>query len=277
MSVNYKTALESLNNTSADKQVLELLSATKGFFNHEFEQLSAKQLIGVGQQLGLSEASVRMALSRQTKAGKLVRNQGRYRIAKQQNPYSVPRFWLHSTKRLRAWQGDWLLVHSGQSKTDPTIQRRLLKCAELLGLQHIPHLGYIRPNNLDLLREEVLYHFTSIAPDIQWTSGYWVGLDNASVEQYRGLWDCKKWDDFYHEALDFILQEQGLLKTLGVKCILNRSFICGRMIIEQLSIDPWLPEPWVDNSVRQQLIEQTMKYYQMIVPSWLQCLQEEFA
>lgn len=277
MNITFEFATQQLQSTSADKQVVELLSATKGFQEPKIEQLSAKQLIAVGQELGLSEPSVRMALSRQTKAGKLVRNDGLYSIAKQQNPYSLPRFWLQSSKRTHEWQKDWLLIHSLSGKPDTTTSRRLGKCAQMLGLMLIPSLGYIRPNNLDDLAQEVVYHFNQVAPNSQWLSAYLLDVDDTTLNYWEQLWPTDELNRSYNQAVAFIQQEQQILCSLSPRCVLNRSFACGRLLVELLSNDPWLPGLWVDETKRQELIEHTLAYYQAIKPSWLEVLDKQFA
>lgn len=277
MKITYELALQQLQATSADKQVLELLSATQGFLNDNLKQLSAKQLICVGEELGLSEASVRMALSRQTKAGKLARINGLYGISKQQKPFSLPRFWLKTSKRSMNWQDQWLLFSAAQGKLDTTTARRLGKRANLLGLRHIPNLGYMRPANLQDLAAEVRFHFESVAPKIRWTSATLVDLDKQSKLSWPQMWPVDALNEFYSSALEFIEYEFNLIDELDARRVMNRSFACGRLIVENLAVDPWLPAQWVDGRARNELLDRTLDYYQKIMPIWLQVLENELA
>jgi len=273
MLINYDIAHAKLKADSADKKILELLSATKGFQIQELSSLSAKQLLRIADCLEITEASVRMALSRQTKQGKLVREHGRYSLVSAKRPFHLPRFWLDIRKLSKSWDGNWFLINLGGQKYTPTITRRLARKANLLGLQQIPTIGWIRPDNLINLHEEVQFHFQSVTNRNDFIMGKLSGVSESQFRQFTLAWPTDKLNDFYHNALIFITNERKKLAEMSDKDILMRSFTIGRLIIEQLSYDPWLPEQMIDAGSREKLIEETILYYQKIKPAWLNLLQ----
>ncbi|GAA0852777.1 hypothetical protein [Aliiglaciecola litoralis] len=274
MLINYDIALEKLKADSADKKVLELLSAIKGFQIDDLTNLSAKQLLVVANRLEITEASVRMALSRQTKQGKLIRESGRYTLASLKQPFRLPRFWLDIRHRSISWKGDWFLLNLGEHKFSPTIMRRLSRKAELLGLAHLPSIGWVRPNNLTDLNSEVVFHFEKVTGQSDFIMGTLSDLSVTRQDKFMKAWPTAKLNTFYQEALTFITDEQHKIKEMKDQDILVRSFAIGRFLVEYLSNDPWLPSQMVNVADREQLVNASMAYYQEIMPAWLSVLQE---
>ncbi|GAC14656.1 phenylacetic acid degradation operon negative regulatory protein [Aliiglaciecola lipolytica] len=272
MKLNYEIALERLATDSADKKVLELLSATKGFQISELTSLSAKQLLTIAEKLDITEASMRMALSRQTKQGKLIRNKGKYALAKSLNPFVLPRFWLDIKHRKMHWCGDWLLINQGDLKLNPTILRRLNNKAELLGLKFIQSLGWVRPNNLVDLREEVLFHFNAVIEQSGLLICYLKEIDKQWLAQLMQSWPVQQLNQFYTDAYEMISNECDLIAKATDREVLIRSFAIGRLLVENLSKDPWLPAEMIDESARTRLIDQSVEYYEQIKPAWLKVM-----
>ncbi len=272
MLITYEMAQQKLKEDSADKKILELLSATKGFQIDSLTSLSAKQLLGVADRLEITEASVRMSLSRQTKQGKLIRENANYSLTSSKQPFILPRFWLDLTQRCGPWKNDWFLVNLGHQKFKPTIMRRLQRKADLLGLKFIPSLGWIRPNNLTDLNSEVTFHFGLVTGTEHLLTTTMHGLSANWQTEFAQLWKTDEMNLCYQHNLAFIKQEQKLLDELDSQDILVRSFAVGRLIVEYLANDPWLPDNMIDYHSRNQIVEEAMKYYQKIMPDWLSAL-----
>ncbi|GAB2701516.1 hypothetical protein [Aliiglaciecola aliphaticivorans] len=274
MKLNYQTAMERLDADSADKKVLELLSAIKGFQISELTSLSAKQLLLIADKLGISEASMRMALSRQTKQGKLIRDNGKYSLAKSKNSFVLPRFWLDLKKRNLNWSGQWLLVNQLQHKFSPTIMRRLHNKAELLGFKFFHNLGWVRPNNLSDLLEETAFHFHSIVEQPQMLIGNLTDIDAGTTHLFSQSWPLDELNQFYVDANELIVNECQSVESLSDKDILVRSFAIGRLVVEYLSKDPWLPGTLINLPARTRLFDKTVEYYQQITPMWLNVMKQ---
>lgn len=272
MLITYEMALQQLKEDSADKKILELLSATKGFQIESITSLSARQLLVVADRLAITEASVRMALSRQTKHGKLVREDGSYTLSRNNHPFILPRFWLDIKARCDVWHNDWFLINLGQQKFKPTIMRRLNRKAELLGLKLIPSLGWIRPNNLTDLHCEVAFHFESVTGSSHFLTSKMVELTDDWHNEFTKQWNISDLNHGYQHNLCFVREEQNELDDLSDREILIRSFAIGRLIIDYLANDPWLPNDMVDHQSRNSLVEEAIKYYQKIMPAWLSVL-----
>lgn len=275
MKLNYQLAHQRLLADSADKKVLELLSATKGFQHPDINSLSAKQFLNIAKHLELTEASVRMALSRQTKQGKLNRDDGRYTLTRNQNPYVVPRFWLDIKYRCQPWKQDWLLVSFTDAKLSITVSRRLVRRMELLGLKFVPNLGWLRPNNLSELQQEVSYDLSNATQSNDFVCAILTSLDTNQQVRFQKLWPLAQLNQFYVDAEIYISEEMNRTVSLPDDDILKRSFAIGRLLVEQLSIDPWLPEEMIDVNARERLIRTSTSYYQQIKPAWLNILEQD--
>lgn len=274
MEVSFQAAEAHLQAASADKQILELLSATKGFLQENLSDLSAKQLITIGTYFSMTEASIRMALSRQSKAGKLLRQKGRYMLAKNQKPFLLPRFWLDLGRRSMDWKYDWFLINAADTKFSTTLMRRLNQKAELLGLRNLPSLGWVRPNNLIDLKEEVIYHFSQVAPEINWFSAVLTQIPCQKQSEMQAGWPIASLNQFYTDGVQLMNEEKVKLAQLSDQDVLVRSFTVGRFIIHYLAQDPWLPKEMVDVEMRQKLTDQLIAYYQQIMPHWLKVLNQ---
>ncbi|WJG10890.1 hypothetical protein [Aliiglaciecola sp. LCG003] len=272
MFLTYDIAQQKLVADSADKKILEFLSAIRGFQNDQMKSLNAKQLLIIAQRLGLTEASVRMALSRQTKQGKLLRVKGRYMLASSQKEYLLPRFWLDIKSRSIDWQGDWLLVNVASQKLGATVSRRLSVKAELLGLKYIPALGWIRPNNLLNLREEVLYHFQQFVDESNILIAQLAHISPEWEQQFCSNWSPQALNQFYQNSVKFMQTEISNMTNLDDDQVLIRSFTIGRLLVEYLSKDPWLPERLIDLQARSELVNEASKLYQLIKPAWMNVL-----
>lgn len=272
MLITYEMALQQLKEDSADKKILELLSAIKGFQIESLTSLSARQLLVVADRLAITEASVRMALSRQAKHGKLIRANGSYALTSNNHLFALPRFWLDMQERCDAWHHDWFLINLGQQKFKPTIMRRLTRKAELLGLKMIPSLGWVRPNNLTNLHSEVAYHFELVTGSCDFLISNMVELTDVWQKEFTKQWNISELNHGYQHNLSFIRDEQSALDKLNDREILIRSFAIGRLIVEYLANDPWLPNDMVDHQSRNLLVEEAVKYYQKIMPAWLRVL-----
>ncbi|MEP4892076.1 MAG: hypothetical protein ABJV04_18795 [Aliiglaciecola sp.] len=274
MKLNYQIAIDRLDADSADKKVLELLSAIKGFQISELTGLSAKQLLVIADKLGISEASMRMALSRQTKQGKLIRDNGKYALAKGKNPFVLPRFWLDIKPRSIKWNGQWLLVNQLQHKFTPTIMRRLHSKAELLGFKFFQNLGWVRPNNLNDLAEETIFHFHSIIDKPKILIGNLTDIDPETAKLFKHSWPTDELNQFYVDANELIANECNSMESQSEQDILVRSFALGRLVVEYLSKDPWLPRELIDLPARNRLFDKTVEYYQKITPLWLNVMNQ---
>lgn len=273
MELSFKLAQGRFNTTSADKIVLELLSATKGFTSAGLSDLSAKQLLCICSHLNLSEPSVRMALSRQTKNGKLKRKSGRYSLTKSTRPFPTPRFWLDINHRLKPWSGEWLLVSLADQKVNATVMRRLQRKASLLGMHWIPGLGWIRPDNLHDLQQEVAINFAAILEQHEFYCAKMHSFSENWLANIVDQWQTTKLDQFYSQALRVMNEEEALLAGLDHEQILIRSFIIGRMLVEMLCEDPWLPAEMVNHSARSKLFDVGVEYYKLIMPAWFSVLE----
>jgi len=273
MEITYEIACQVSDKVSVDKKVLELLSATKGFAKindgiASSKRLSAKQFLLIGKHLGLSEASVRMALSRQTKNGKLERSSGLYSLVNQNQPFLLPRFWLDIESRVTKWQGDWFLVSLAGHRVNATQTRNLTKKATFLGLAKIDGLGWVRPNNLTNLKHEVSHHFEQVLENKNFLTSNLLELDAEWQSSMHARWPVNRLNQFYIQTTKTLVDERLRLSKASKDEIVHRSFTFGRLLIERLSHDPWLPSQMIDLQSRQNLIDESKAYYLQIMPAW---------
>lgn len=124
---------------SARSALLSLLLGAPG------EGLTAQQLVRCGEHLGISEATVRVALSRAVAAGELTRSETTYRLGEQ---LLARRRRQEEQDALVAWDGAWEVVvvtAVGRSSRDRSTTRTRLARARLAELREGV---WMRPANL---------------------------------------------------------------------------------------------------------------------------------
>jgi phenylacetic acid degradation operon negative regulatory protein len=191
--------------------------------------LPVRALVRIGGLLGVSEGTVRVALSRMAATGEVEAADGWYRLS----PALVQRqrHLDHGrVPRLRAWRGAWEMA----VVRDPTdaaecaaVEMRLARA----GLASLRAQVWLRPDNLARPAEEAAF----LRERCDWFVGYPTG-DPADLA--RRLWDLPGW----------AAEGEALLAALRDAEEPARRFVLAAAVARHLRDDPLLPRSMLPGS-----------------------------
>jgi phenylacetic acid degradation operon negative regulatory protein len=191
-------------------------------------------LVRTGALFGISEGTVRTALSRMTAAGELVAEEGGYRLAGR----LVDRQLRQAESRradVHAWDGTWELATVAGDEARPAAHRASLRDAlASLRLAELREGVWGRPDNLDPER----------SPDARATvDGWctrWRGAAPDPAPDPFTLWDLDLWRD---EADHLRRAMASLLPRLesGDATALAEGFVVSASVLRLFQHDPLLP------------------------------------
>lgn len=164
----------------------------------EVASLSARELVAASSVVGFAEPTVRVALSRMTAAGDLVRDpEGRYalsdRLAERQRRQEQA-----TRPLLRTWEGGWdvvVVTTAGRTAADRADLRTALA---RLRLAELREGVWTRPANLELEWPDVV----SAVCD-RFTGA---GVDDDRELAHR-LWDLRSWSEVARSLLEAVATE----------------------------------------------------------------------
>lgn len=202
----------------------------------EVPRLTTRELVAAASVVGFAEPTVRVALSRMTTAGDLVRDdEGAYRlsdrlVARQRRQEEA----AHPS--LRAWDGSWELVAvttAGRTASDRADLRAAL--AELR-LAELREGVWTRPANLDLAWPgpvaDVCERFTGATPAAD------------PVRLVARLWDLESWAATASRLLDATATDDPVLRFTA--CATS-----GRHLLADPVLPPsLLPDDWPGDALR---------------------------
>lgn len=201
--------------------------------------LAARELVAVGSYLGITEPTVRVALSRMVAAGDLVRVEAGYRLSdrllerqRRQDQAVHP--------RTRAWRGQWEMVVVTATGR-PAAERAELR-AELAGLRlaELREGVWTRPANLRIdwpdAVDDVATRFTGKPVDVP-----------ASLA--AGLWDLDGWAATARALLEATRTSDHVLRFTAC-AISGRHLLADPVLPAEL-----LPADWPGDRLRETHLE----------------------
>jgi phenylacetic acid degradation operon negative regulatory protein len=242
---------------SARRVVLELLSAMGSV---------ASPVAGIceaGELLGISAASVRVAITRLRASGHLESaGRGAYRIGPAAAPlmHQTAR-WRELERRVRRWDGGWIAVHTaGLGRSDRAALRRRERALRMLGLRELGDGLFVRPDNLQGGVKGVREQLRALGLEPKAMVARLDELDAASEARARKLWDGAKLSRGYarmREQLERWLA--GNARTDAHKAARD-TFLLGRAALHELVFDPLLPDALCDVAARRALVETMLRF-----------------
>lgn len=226
-------------------------------------------LVRAGALFGLAEGSVRVALSRLLADGRVERDErGRYRLGAAAEPIrAVVGGWRQLDRRTRPWSGRWIGVQDAERRPKRAA-RRPGQALRLLGFERLAPGLRVRPANLvdgvDGVRATL--HALGLPPDaLVFELG---ALDPDADARARGLWDATALERGYRESREALARSAARLPGLSEEEAMVESFREGGRVIQQLVLDPLLPEPLVDVETRRALVAALRDYDRLGRDAW---------
>lgn len=196
-------------------------------------RLSSRHLVEAGALFGISEGTVRVALSRMTHAGELDKADGHYELAGQ----LLERYERQQQSRAPAvetWSGDWSMQVVGAAPRDADARADLRDAARTLRYGELREGVWMRPDNLDPGRN----------PDASKVVGSQchtliarpANPENVATE----LWDLSAWNS---TAVALRADMAPLVPRLraGDPASLAPAFEVAAAVVRHLLADPLLP------------------------------------
>lgn len=257
---------------TANELILDLLAT------HEAHELSVATLCRAAAVFGMTEQSVRVALTRLVQQGK-VSNKARGLYA--WNPAGSSLFrdvenWLRKDRRAVAWDGRWVgVLDAAVPRRQRVDWRRHERALALRGFQPFQDGLRLRPDNLgggiELLRDELTE--LGLAP-----AAVVLGVHALSAEdeqRARRLWDVDALQQNYRRLQSLLTGSAAGLDRLPLTDAAAESLLLGRSVIRHIVRDPLLPEELMPSQERRAVIEQMRSYQVRARAIWMEILHGE--
>ncbi|MEQ1566997.1 MAG: PaaX family transcriptional regulator C-terminal domain-containing protein [Myxococcota bacterium] len=212
-------------------------------------------LIRAASLFDIDENRTRVALHRLRAKGLIESHErGSYRVNPNSIVYVEAFGWRNALQRIRPWDGHWIGVHTAPlPRADKTIARRRDRATEMVGMRELAQGLLVRPDNLvggvDAARtrlvtlglepEAVVFRLDSLGPH---------------DEPARKLWDDLDLDRRYREHVARLDALSERFAAMTVDEAARQSFLIGGRAVQDIVLDPLLPEPLVDAALRDRFI-----------------------
>ncbi|MFI5501054.1 PaaX family transcriptional regulator C-terminal domain-containing protein [Nocardia asteroides] len=191
-------------------------------------QLPARQLVRCVEEFGVSEATLRVALTRMVSAGDLTRDGAVYRLSERLIERQRTQDALMNP-RVVAWNGDWQLtvvIATGRSRPERNDLRAALTSLRLAELREGV---WLRPSNLS---DEPADGWSSLRGQVtEATRQFLSRPDGDPAELAHTLWPLESW----------AAAARNLVRGLGATNRPEHRFATATAIPRHLLLDPMLP------------------------------------
>ncbi|HEY0878059.1 MAG TPA: PaaX family transcriptional regulator C-terminal domain-containing protein [Zeimonas sp.] len=230
-------------------------------------RLSAREAVASCALFGIRENSVRVALARLAAQGMIEAvERGQYRLGPQAEGLARDvSTWRDVERRVRDWDGGWIVVHVGAlGRRDRSAVRARERALGLLGLRELDAGLFVRPDNLSGGVSEVRERLARLGLGAEAAVFVAHQLDDERGARAAKLWDAEALDRGYHETR--VLLEAWLARwsvgvpALSLEAAARESFVLGNDAIRQLVFDPLLPAPLVDVDARRAFVEAVRRF-----------------
>jgi phenylacetic acid degradation operon negative regulatory protein len=250
---------------TARELVIDFLS------NRYPREMSVQEIAGVGNALGFSEQSLRMALTRLVEQSVAANTgRGRYRLSPSgETMREEVRKWRHLGDLAKPWTGAWIGVFDAAiPRSDRAALRRHERATRLRGFRELQSGLWVRPANLRDSVAELREHLRALGlhPD-----ALVVGLDALDDEaraKATSLWDTAAMIARYRALAEELLASKGKLDRLALDTAAAESMVLGRDVIRHINLDPVLPEELMPQRALTNLIRVMTDYDQNARQIW---------
>jgi phenylacetic acid degradation operon negative regulatory protein len=225
--------------------------------------LPVRNAVAACALFGIRGNSVRVTMVRLVAEGFVVTaGRGEYRLGPNAKTLAADvATWRSAEKRMRKWNGDWVVVHVGNlGRSDRAALRARDRALALLGLRELDRGLYVRPDNLVGGVTAVRERLHTLGLDDE--AGVFVaqGFDSDREARARSLWAGEELDRGYRQQQKIL--DAWLMKAedLGQDAAARESFLLGNAAIRTLVFDPLLPAPLVDAEARRAFIDSLKRF-----------------
>lgn len=258
-----------IRDPSATDLVLDLL------FGHPARTLPVQALARGAEVMGIGTPSVRVALTRLQRQGRIVKTErGCYAALPEGNPvYDEVEHWFEKESRLEQWTGDWLVVQDAAvARSEKTVWRHHERALALCGFRTLAAGINVRPDNLAGGAPAMRAALSRLG--MAGASLIFVGreFDADAAARMGQLWDVPTLQSAYRRGLAQLERSRAKLARMAPDAAARETMLVGRAIIRAIVRDPLLPEAIMDPAPRRALIEATRAYQLQARGMWVELL-----
>jgi phenylacetic acid degradation operon negative regulatory protein len=264
---------------SAKSLTLDLLSTLSN------GTMPVRALVAAAELFGIEENSLRVSLARLYAAGSVERDErGRYRLGHAGSTLTRQvRGWRALETRVEAeWAGGWVGI-IGAPRGRNAAANRSARALDLLGFRCLRESLHVRPNNLVGGVASIRTRYADLcAADRSarpnQTSGspapsapvitQMTDLDAFDAANACGLWNAEELERRYQQALNELIESEVRVAALSPSEAMVETFLVGGRVLRDLVIDPLLPEPIIDRSMRRDLVTAMLRYDRIGRAKW---------
>ena len=250
---------------TARELVIDFLS------NRYPREMSVQEIAGVGNALGFSEQSLRMALTRLVEQS-VAANPGRglYRLSPSGEAMRVEvRKWRNLDDLAKPWSGGWIGVFDAAiPRSDRAALRRHERAMRLRGFRELQTGLWVRPANLRDSVAELREHLRALGLH---PGALVVGLNDLDDEaraKATSLWDTAAMLARYRALADELIASKRKLERIPLDTAAAESMVLGRDVIRHINLDPVLPEELMPQRALSNLIRVMSDYDQNARQIW---------
>jgi len=256
---------------SATTLVLDFLAA-----NAE-RRMSAQDLCRAGAVMGYGEAPMRVALTRLSQRGKILKlGRATYALDVKKNRLQLDvENWRERTGWAVAWDGGWIAAHDGAiARHDKTKLRRHERALLLRGFRKWKPGLHLRPNNwrggVEALRVELAGLGLAAATQLFVATAFDSKQTNAVVR----LWNIPALRRDYEKMIARLEASKRRLNRLEPAAAAREALLTGRALIGQMLRDPLLPPEMVQGVEYRELAAMIADYQDLSRKIWDRVLSE---
>jgi phenylacetic acid degradation operon negative regulatory protein len=250
---------------TARELVIDFLS------NRYPREMSVQEIAGVGNALGFSEQSLRMALTRLVEQS-VAANPGRglYRLSPSGEAMrDEVRKWRNLDDLAKPWSGGWIGVFDAAiPRSDRAALRRHERAMRLRGFRELQAGLWVRPANLRDSVAELREHLRALGLH---PGALVVGLNDLDDEaraKATSLWDTAAMLARYRSLADELIASKRKLERIPLDTAAAESMVLGRDVIRHINLDPVLPEELMPQRALSDLIRVMSDYDQNARQIW---------
>lgn len=236
-------------------------------------------LIHAATLFDIDENRTRVALHRLRSKG-LVDSQlrGTYRITGDSAIVNETSAWRFALDRLVPWDGGWIGVHTAAlPRADKTIARRRDRATDIVGLRELSTGLLVRPDNLAGGIDPIRDRLAALGVEPEAVVFRIDALGAKHEAQARSLWSGLRLDARYREHMERLAEVTALIPSLSVDEAARQTFIVGGRAVHDIVLDPLLPPPLVDPTLRERFVDAMQRFDDLGREMWSRVLQTELA